>query len=76
VEQDAQTEATDLPDGASGIFVARGVKWLNSFEPAAENRHCAQAGFGDVLAALRPIATAMVCRGIRGVLIRPWTKRQ
>jgi hypothetical protein len=37
-QQDAPREATDLPDGASGIFVAEGVKPFNRLDAVAENR--------------------------------------
>jgi hypothetical protein len=52
VGQDAQTEATDLPDGASGLFAIEGVKSFNRLEPAVENSRYAQASFGGFLAAL------------------------
>jgi hypothetical protein len=63
-QQDAQTEATYLPDGASGIFVAGGVKRLNSFESAAENRRYAQAIFGAFCKHMRRSGAALThsCR--------------
>jgi hypothetical protein len=47
-QQNAPTEATDLPDGASGIFVASGVKTFKPPEAATENRRYAQTIFGAV----------------------------
>jgi hypothetical protein len=75
-KQDAQRRATDLPDGASQTFARQGVRSLNPFETADENSRYAQASLGTFLAALKPIATAMLCRTIRRGVIRPWTKRQ
>jgi len=65
-----------LPDGASGIFAAKGVKPINRLEAAAENSRYAQARFGAFLAALGPIATAMPGRAVNRDIIRRWTKRQ
>jgi hypothetical protein len=66
-----------LPDGASEIFLASGVKPLNRPEVAAENSRQAQSIFGAFCSLARRRATAKcLTPGIDSDLIRPWTKRQ